>query len=170
MHLNRNNLLDYLDKNKMTYAEHSHKALFTVEESKSFRGKMDGVHTKNLFLKDKKKNFFLLSCIENKGVNLKELRKVFNAGNLSFASPIYLMEILGISPGAVSPFSLINDKTKVTKFYLDRDILNEKNVNFHPLDNKFTLNLSTNIFLEFIKSINVKLNLIDLKVYINNNE
>ena len=161
----REDLLKFLDYNNIKFNEYSHKPLYTVEDSKKMRGKIDGAHTKNLFLKDKKGNFFLLTCIENKNIDLKKLKIFFNVKNLSFGSEIYLDQLLKLKPGAVSPMGLINDTKKEIKFYLDNDILKEKTVNFHPLVNIFTLNLKVVDFLNFLKLINVRLHLIDLKVY-----
>ena len=161
----REDLLKFLDYNNIKFNEYSHKPLYTVEDSKKMRGKIDGAHTKNLFLKDKKGNFFLLTCIENKNIDLKKIKIFFNVKNLSFGSEIYLDQLLKLKPGAVSPMGLINDTKKEIKFYLDNDILKEKTVNFHPLVNIFTLNLKVEDFLNFLKLINVRLHLIDLKVY-----
>ena len=87
---------------------------------------------------------------------------------LAYGTTVYstsLKEILGLDPGSVSPYGLINDNNKVTKFYLDKDILSENTVNFHPLTNNFTINLTVNNFVNFINKINVKLHLINLEVY-----
>ena len=165
MYYTRKEFLEYLNLNKISFLEYSHKPLFTVEESKKLRGKIYGGHTKNLFLKDKKKNFFLLSTMEDKKIDLKKLKLVFETNSISFASDFHLKEILGLDPGSVSPYGLINDNNKVTKFYLDKDILNENTVNFHPLTNSFTISLTVNNFVNFINKINVKLHLINLEVY-----
>ena len=161
----KESFIKFLKDNNIEFKEYKHKPLFTVEESKKLRGKIIGNHTKNLFLKDKKKKFFLLSCYENKNINLKKLKIIFNVKNLSFGSEIYLDQLLKLKPGAVSPMGLINDKKKGIKFYLDDDILKEKIVNFHPLINNFTVNLKVEDFLNFLKIINVRLHLVDLKVY-----
>ena len=158
-------LLNYFEESKIPYKLHKHEALFSVEDSKNLRGYIEGAHTKNLFLKDKKKNFFLLSTMEDKKIDLKKLKLVFETNSISFASDFHLKEILGLDPGSVSPYGLINDNNKVTKFYLDKDILNENTVNFHPLTNSFTISLTVNNFVNFINKINVKLHLINLEVY-----
>ena len=165
MDYKKTDLLEYLNKNNILFSEHKHKPLFTVEQSKKLRGLIKGAHTKNLFLKDKKKKFFLLSCLEDKKIDLKKLKITFEANNLSFASNSQLRDILGIEPGSVSPFGLINDTHKITKFYLDKDILEKDSVNFHPLINSSTINLSVRSFIDFIKKINVELHLLDLEVY-----
>ena len=107
----------------------------------------------------------MLSCIEDKKIDLKKLRTALQTNNLSFASDLNLKEILALAPGSVSPFGLINDTNKITNFYLDKDILNAKTVNFHPLINNSTINLGVDSFMNFIKKINVELQIIDLEVY-----
>ena len=86
----REDLLKFLDYNNIKFNEYSHKPQYTVEDSKKMRCKIDGAHTKNLFLKDKKGNFFLLTCIENKNIDLKKLKIFFSVKNLSFGSEIYI--------------------------------------------------------------------------------
>ena len=162
---NKINLLEYLNKSNIKFSEHKHEPLFTVEQSKKLRGLIKGSHTKNLFLKDKKKKFFLLSCLEDNKIDLKKLKIAFDTNNLSFASNLQLKDTLGIEPGSVSPFGLINDTNKITRFYLDKDILEKNSVNFHPLINNSTINLSIRSFIDFIKKINVQLHLVDLEVY-----
>ena len=127
-----------------------HKALFTVEDSVNLRGKIRGAHTKNLFLKNKKNNFFLLSCDENDKFNLKEISKSLNFGNISFAKEEHLLQHLGIKPGSVSPFALLNDKGNNVNFYLEKKLYESEYINFHPLINTITVNIKTKEFLEFM--------------------
>ena len=84
MDYKKTDLLEYLNKNNILFSEHKHKPLFTVEQSKKLRGLIKGAHTKNLFLKDKKKKFFLLSCLEDKKIDLKKLKVIFETNSLSF--------------------------------------------------------------------------------------
>ena len=166
MSYDREKLLIFLKNINILYEEFSHEKLFTVEQSKKLRGKIKGRHTKNLFLKNKKNEFFLLSCAEEKIINLKKLRIVLETKSLSFASHNHLNEILNIKPGSVSPFGLINDIENKTKFFLDEDLLKSKTVNFHPLLNNFTLNITINDFIKFLKEINVEINIINLMEYV----
>lgn len=165
MKYTRKELLYYLNKKHINYIEYSHKPLFSVNDSKELRGDIKGSHTKNLFLKDKKKNFFLISCLEDKKIDLKKIKNMINVKNLSFASEISLKEILEITPGAVTPFALINDKDRITDFFLDKDILKSETVNFHPLVNNFTLNMPITGFINFLESINIQINLINFRLY-----
>ena len=165
MKLEAVNLLTLLDDNNVNYKIFEHEAFYTVEESSKLKIDMDmqGAHTKNLFLRDKKRNFFLISCLDNQIVNLKEIKNLISCqGNLSFGSPDYLFEKLGVKPGSVSPYSLVNDLEKDVNFYLDKSITEFDLCNFHPLDNTKTIQVLTKDFISFINTI-TKIKLIDFE-------
>ena len=138
---------------------HKHDSLFTVEDSKKLRGKIKGSHSKNLFLKNKKNSFFLLSCEETDRINLKKISKSLNLGNVSFAKEKYLNQHLGINPGSVSPFALLNDKSNAVSFYLESNLHNSEFINFHPLVNTITITISTRNFLQFMIENNKKIHI-----------
>ena len=142
--------IDILKEKKYEFEIHEHKPLFTVEESNQLRGKIKGSHSKNLFLKNKKNNFFLISCEEFEEINLKKISKSFGFGNISFAKEQYLFNILGIKPGSVSPFALLNDTNNVVSFYLEKKLHDSEFLNFHPLINTVTITISTNNFIKFM--------------------
>ena len=168
--MNKLDLLIMLSKHNIKYDIHDHPSLHTVEESKKLRGKIEGIHTKNLFLKNKKNNFFLFSCQESTIVDLKRLKKALNLGNISFAGELYLKNILGVQPGSVTPFGLINDQDNEIKFFLDKKILYHKKVNFHPLVNTSTVSLDTKDFLLFMKKNNQLVNIFNFDNYTIENE
>ena len=168
--MNKSDLLRMLSKHNIKYDVWEHAPLHTVEESKKLRGKIEGIHTKNLFLKNKKNNFFLFSCQESTIVDLKQLKKVLNLGNISFARNLYLKKILGVKPGSVTPFGLINDQNNEIKFFLDKKILYHKKVNFHPLVNTSTVSLDTKDFLLFMKKNNKLVNIFNFDNYAIENE
>jgi Ala-tRNA(Pro) deacylase len=143
-------LIELLKKRKYEIEVHQHDALFTVEDSKKLRGKIDGAHSKNLFLKNKKNKFFLLTCEEADKIDLKKVSKLLGLGNTSFAKEEYLNQYLKIKPGSVSPFALLNDRDKQVDFYLEKSLYESKFVNFHPLINTFTITIETNRFIEFM--------------------
>ncbi len=149
--IDKENLLSLLKKQNIGYKIYNHPPLHTVEDSKNLRGKIAGAHSKNLFLKNKKNQFFLFSCEESTDVDLKKLRLSLGLGNISFAKENYLREMLNVSPGAVTPFGLLNDTNNKILYYLDDKILNFDYVNFHPLQNTSTLNISTKDFLFFLE-------------------
>ena len=155
---NSSELIELLKKNYKIEV-HQHDALFTVEDSRKLRGKIDGTHSKNLFLKNKKNNFFLLSCEEADKIDLKKISKSLELGNISFAKEEYLEKYLKIKPGSVSPFALLNDKGGIVNFYLEQTLHESDFVNFHPLINTFTVNIETNKFIEFMIENNKKIHI-----------
>ena len=155
---NSSELIELLKK-KYKIEVHQHDALFTVEDSRKLRGKIDGAHTKNLFLKNKKNNFFLLSCEEADKIDLKKISKSLELGNISFAKEEYLETYLKIKPGSVSPFALLNDKGGFVNFYLEQTLYESDFVNFHPLINTFTVKIETNRFIEFMIENNKKIHI-----------
>ena len=146
-------IFNSLNNLKCEYYIHEHPALKTVEESKILRGKMEGGHSKNLFLRDKKKNNFLITACEDQKIDLKDLEKKLGTSRLSFGSPDRLYEFLGVKPGSVSPLALINDQQNKVLFYIDKNLLKEKILNFHPLINNLTISLKTKDFEKFLHSI-----------------
>jgi len=146
-------------KDKYKIEVHQHDALFTVEDSRKLRGKIGGAHSKNLFLKNKKNNFFLLSCEEADKIDLKKISKSLELGNISFAKEECLETYLKIKPGSVSPFALLNDKGGFVNFYLEQTLYESDFVNFHPLINTFTIKIETNMFIEFMIENNKKIHI-----------
>ena len=163
--LTKTDLFELLRVNNKEFQIHDHEPLFTVEDSENLRGEIKGAHTKNLFLKNKKNNFFLFSCDENANVDLKLFSKSTDAKNLSFANATYLEQLLGIKPGSVSPFALINDSNNVVKFYLDEKLYNSEIINFHPLINTTTISIKTKEFINFLVENNKKIHIFSLDSY-----
>jgi len=157
--LEKNLLIEMLDDKNIKHKIHYHNPLFTVCDSKKLKASIEGSHTKNLFLKNKKNQFVLLSCEENEVLNLKTYTKAINLKNLSFAKPQYLYKYLGIKPGSVSPFALLNDKDNVVKFYLEEKLFKSQKINFHPLINISTITINTSDFLKFMIDNNKKINI-----------
>tara|TARA_Y100001970_G_scaffold22886_1_gene26692 strand:- start:31922 stop:32404 length:483 start_codon:yes stop_codon:yes gene_type:complete len=150
-------LLSLLDQKNYNYNIFNHEPLFSVEDSKNLRGDIEGTHTKNLFLKNKKDKFFLISCEENSEINLKKISKSLGLGNISFAKEDYLLKYLGVKPGSVSPFALLNDVNNIVDFYLERKLYESDLINFHPLINSSTINIKTKLFIEFMIENNKKI-------------
>ena len=115
-----------------------HPPVFTVEEAKALRGNLPGHHIKNLFLRNKKEEMWLVVALEDRPVDLKRLGEVLGAGRLSFGSPERLRRQLGVEPGSVTPFALVNDETRVVRLALDRGLADGGPVNAHPLVNTMT--------------------------------
>ena len=130
---------------------HRHPAVYTVEESRALRGDLPGAHIKNLFVRDKKRNFWLVTVLEERQVDMKVLKDRLGAsGNLSFASGEYLRDILGVETGAVTPLALINDGQGRVKAVLDLAITKAELVNVHPLHNEATLALTPTDLVRFM--------------------
>jgi Ala-tRNA(Pro) deacylase len=159
----KDDLIRMLNDHGFEFFIKEHAPLFTVEDSKELRGQIEGAHSKNLFLKDAKANFFLISIEESASIDLKKTMQQIQSKKLSFAKPEYLQDILGIEPGSVSPFALLNDIKKQVKFYLDRSFLDSETVNFHPLINTATVNISPQNLIELIEKYHNPVNYIDLE-------
>ena len=130
-----------------------HAPVFTVEESRHLRGQIAGAHTKNLFLRDNKKAFFLVCVEEDMVTDLKRLRPLIGArGGLSFASPEALADILGIKPGSVSPFAVYNDKSGSVTVAIGSDLLQADRINCHPLTNTKTTAIAPADLLAFLRA------------------
>lgn len=140
-----------LDTLKISYARHDHEAAFTVEQAERIYGQLEGGKTKNLFLRNKKgKRHYLLVAEQHQTVDLKALRAELGESSLSFASPERLMKYLGLTPGSVSPFGLINDAEQEVVVLLDKSLLNLDFLNFHPNINTATLSVSQADFQRFL--------------------
>jgi Ala-tRNA(Pro) deacylase len=145
-------LLARLDGLGIAYRNHEHAAVFTVEEAKALRGELQGGHIKNLFLRNKKEEMWLVVAEEDKRIDLKALGERLGAGKLSFGSADRLMRFLGVLPGAVTPFAIINDKDRKVKVVLDRDLMGFNPVNAHPLVNTMTTALDAKDLMKFLEA------------------
>jgi Ala-tRNA(Pro) deacylase len=131
----------------------THPPLFTVAESQALRGDIPGAHTKNLFLKDRKDRFFLVTCGEEADVDLKRIHEIIGAaGRVSFAKSEALMRHLGVAPGAVTAFGLINDAEGAVKFVLDAALMQHPVINAHPLTNEATTSIAPGDLLAFARA------------------
>ena len=145
-------LMARLDELGIATETHRHPPLFTVEESKALRGALPGGHCKSLFLKDKKGALFLVVTLEDRAVDLKWLRGRLGAKTLSFGRPELLMELLGVIPGAVTPFAVINDTQGRVTVYLDHAMLECSPLNYHPLTNEATTAISPGDLTTFLEA------------------
>jgi Ala-tRNA(Pro) deacylase len=128
-----------------------HPPLFTVEQSQDLRGAIVGLHSKNLFLKDKKGALFLVVAEESAQIELKRLHERIGAsGRLSFGSAELMLELLGVTPGSVTPFGLINDREGRVRVVLDAALAADGPVNFHPLVNTATTTVASADLIRFL--------------------
>jgi Ala-tRNA(Pro) deacylase len=145
-------LFAYLEKLGITTTTVEHPPLFTVEQSQALRGEIAGGHTKNLFLKDKKDAVFLVVAGEEADVDMKTLHKRIGSARLSFGRPELLAELLGVAPGSVTPFGVMNDTSRRVDVVLDADLLRHDRLNFHPLENTATTTIPRDGLLEFLRA------------------
>jgi Ala-tRNA(Pro) deacylase len=131
-----------LDQLGLAHQTVEHEPVFTVEQAKEHRGILPGHHIKNLFLRNKKEAMWLVVALEDRAVDLKRLGEVLGAGRLSFGSPERLRRHLGVEPGSVTPFALINDPERQVALVLDRGLQQGGPVNAHPLTNTMTTAIS----------------------------
>lgn len=140
-----------------------HPAVFTVDEGRSMKLDWPGGHSKNLFLKDKGGALYLVSARAETAIDLVGLGKRLGAkGRLSFGKPELMRATLGVIPGAVTPYALINAQARmIARFVLDRNLLAHNPIWFHPLENIASLGVSPPEFLKFLKALDVEPLIVD---------
>ena len=144
-------LFAFLDSLGIAHRTKEHEPVFTVAESVSLRDEIPGGHTKNLFIRDKKGRYFLLTVEENATVDLKTVHTLIGgSGRVSFGSAEKLMEYLGVVPGSVTAFGAINDTEHQVTFVLDADLMQEEIINCHPLRNSATTSISRDDLIRFM--------------------
>lgn len=142
-----------LDRLGIAHRTVSHPPLHTVEESRALRGEITGGHTKNLFVKDKGGNLFLITAEEGSPLDLKTMDKAIGAkGRLSFASAEQLLAHLGILPGSVSPLALVNDTACAVRFVIERRLMDHAEINVHPLVNTMTTTLAREDLIAYVRA------------------
>jgi len=141
-----------LDQLGISHRTVEHPPVFTVDEAKAVRGNLPGHHIKNLFLRNKKQEMWLVVALEDRAVDLKRLGDVLEAGRLSFGSAERLKRHLGVDPGSVTPLALANDESHAARLVLDRGVAEGGPVNAHPLVNTMTTALSPADLLRFFEA------------------
>ena len=129
-----------------------HAPVFTVEEARKVHDGLPGGHCKNLFCKDEKGALWLIVCLEDARVDLKAAPARIGSKRLTFGKPELLMEVLGVEPGSVTPFGLINDTTQRANVILDAQMMEHDILNYHPLKNDASTSIARDDLLTFIKS------------------
>jgi Ala-tRNA(Pro) deacylase len=157
-------IYDVLSELGIEFEKYEHPPVFTVEEANRHRGKLPGGQTKNLFVRNKKgRRHYLIVAAADKKVDLKVLRGVFGEAAMSFASEARLKKYLGVGPGSVSPFGIINDSNREVVVIIDRDLLRYEALGFHPNVNTATLVIDKDDFLRFLKHCGNEVRVVDLK-------
>jgi Ala-tRNA(Pro) deacylase len=146
-------LFTYLDNLGVAHQTVRHPAVFTVEEARTLRGEVAGGHTKNLFLRDKKGALYLVAAPEDAMIELKSLHRLLGAsGRFSFGSAALMRETLGVEPGSVTPFAVINDKDGRVTVILDAAMMAHETLSFHPLVNTATTTIARAGLVKFLEA------------------
>jgi Ala-tRNA(Pro) deacylase len=151
----RDELLAFLAAHGVGQTTYDHPAVFTVGESGRIKQDIPGAHTKNLFLKDARDQLWLVSAEAHARIDLKRLHTVIGAARLSFGKAELMVETLGVEPGSVTAFGLVNDRRHRVRFVLDRTLAEAGLVNFHPLSNTATTTVSQAGFRRFLAAVGV---------------
>jgi Ala-tRNA(Pro) deacylase len=151
----------FLDSLGIAHSTLEHPAVFRVGEGEEFKAKLVGAHTKNLFLKDAKGQLWLVSAADRTAIDLKALPQVIGSARLSFGSAERLGEALGVTPGSVTAFALINDEAHHVRFVLDKALVQAEQVNFHPLVNTATTTIASVELFRFLAALGVEPQVVD---------
>ena len=159
---NPDQLFARLDALGIAHRTYSHPPVFTVADAVALRGRLPGGHCKSLFLKDRRGGLWLLVALEERPIDLKRLAEALGAPRFSFGAGELLYEVLGVRPGSVTPFALINDTTQRVAIVLDRAMLDHDPLNYHPLDNARTTTVALADLLRFIACCGHRPRIVDL--------
>lgn len=154
-------LFAYLDDLGIAHKTIEHPATFTVEEGRHLKASMPGGHSKNLFMKDKDGTIVLISAWADSQLRLNQLHKLIGTRRLSFASAELMVECLGVEPGSVTAFALMNDSARRVRFIADATLMGFARVNFHPLVNTATTAISRDGFRQFVEATGHSLTEVD---------
>jgi Ala-tRNA(Pro) deacylase len=161
----KDEFLAFLDSIGVAHDTIDHPAVFRVGEGEDVKAAIPGTHTKNLFLKDAKDRLWLISAEDHAVIDLKRLHTVIGSARLSFGNAALMEETLGVTPGSVTAFALLNDrKARRVTFVLDRTLAEAERVNFHPLVNTATTGVSGADFTRFLAAIGVEPMVVDFRV------
>lgn len=162
-HHTRQSLMDQLERWNIDARTVDHEPLFTVEQSTAVHRQVEGAHTKNLFLKDKKGALFLVTASHATQVQLKTLHRKLGCGRLSFANAELMQAHLGVTPGSVTALAVINDREQAVSFVLDRNLMQAAVINVHPLENTATTSLAREDLIAFVEKTGHTVQVVDLE-------
>lgn len=146
-------LFAFLDMLGIEHQTVEHEPVYTVNDGAEWRDKVAGLHCKNLFLKDKKGGLWLVVMPADKRADLGKISQRAGAPRMSFGSPELMQEVLGLTPGSVTPFALMNDTERLVTVILDRDMMASELVNYHPLHNAASTTLRSDGLLKFLNAL-----------------
>ncbi len=157
----RTQLMAWFEANGLATHTLDHPPVFRVEEGLEIKASLPGAHTKNLFLKDKKDQLWLISAHQDTVIPLKSLPGIIGSDRLSFGSEDRLYRALGVRPGSVTAFALVNDPAQSVRFILDQALWEAEVVNFHPLENCATTAMDQATFRRFLEILKRPIRVID---------
>ena len=156
-------VFDYLDAHDIKYEAYTHPASPTIEIAKQYWRNDGSVHCKNLFFRNHKGNRHYLVCFDcDQDMAIHDLEHRLHQGKLSFASEQRMERYLGLKPGSVSPFGLINDTENHVHLFLDKNLLDYPSLSFHPNDNRATVVISQEMFSKYLTAVGNSFEYIEL--------
>lgn len=162
MPITRDALFQRLEKLGIETETQEHEPVFTVAQSSALLDRLPGGHTKNLFLKDAKGRLFLLIAHAHADIDLKQLHKRLGSKRLSFGKPELLMEKLGVAPGSVTAFAVLNDTDGDVSVFIDETLMSFDTINCHPLTNAATTSIARDDLLRFLSACDHEPKIVDL--------
>ena len=156
-------VLAFLDSHNIAYSWYTHPEAPTIEIARQYWRADGSKHCKNLFFRNHKGNRHYLVVLDcERDLDIHDLEKRLHQGKLSFASPQRMEKYLGLQPGSVSPFGLINDTENHVHLFLDQNLRNETSLSFHPNDNHATVVIGINEFMRYLDVIGNSFEFIEL--------
>ena len=154
---------EYLNSMGIQFKIVEHEPAYTTEEADKYIEGYDGVRTKTMFICNKKKtNYYMIIMDDSKRLDINKFKEIVSEKQMKMASEEALKEKLGIEPGMVSPFGLLNNDEKDVKIYMDKEIITEEIMTFHPNDNTKTLFITTKDLFKYFENIGYEINIIEL--------
>ncbi len=148
----RQKVLDTLNEWGIPYTMYEHPPLPTIEIALEYWKDITATHCKNLFFRNHKGNKHYLVVFEcHQQMAIHDIEKMLHQGKLSFASEQRMDKYLGLRPGSVSPFGLINDADKEVKLFLDKNLKDAPLLSFHPNDNTASLVVKNGDFMRYLE-------------------
>lgn len=154
-------LFRWLDERGLAYSTMRHAATFTVEEGRDLKASLPGGHTKNLFMTNKDGDLILISAHADSDLLLNKLHRALGVKRLSFGKPDLMESVLGVRPGSVTAFALVNDTQTRVRFIVDAALMDCDPLNFHPLVNTATTTISRADFERFLEATGHGLSVVD---------
>ena len=154
---------EYLNALGIQFKIVEHEPAYTTEEADKYIEGHEGVRTKTMFICNKKKtNYYMIIMDDSKRLDMNKFKEIVSGKQMKMASEEVLKEKLGIEPGMVSPFGLLNNDEKDVKIYMDKQIITEEIMTFHPNDNTKTLFITTKDLFKYFENIGYEINIIEL--------